>query len=126
VLIFYRYRAELERLQAALPQARTIDERGVLEDWNAGRVPVLLAHPASAGHGLNLQAGGHTIIWSTLPWSLEEWDQSNARLARQGQDHPVIIHRLEVANTVDEAIYARLSGKADTQAAIMAALRLDK
>lgn len=123
VLVFYRYKEELARLQAALPDARRIDEPGVIADWNAGKVPVVLAHPSSAGHGLNLQRGGHTIIWSTMPWSLEEWAQANARLDRQGQTHPVTIHRLVSPDTIDELIYLRLMDKISTQDAIMRALK---
>lgn len=123
VLVFYRFVQERDALLAALPQARLIDDPGAIDDWNAGRVEVLLAHPASAGHGLNLQAGGHTICWSTMPWSLEEWEQANARLARQGQTHPVVVHQLISPDTVDEAIVARLQHKASVQQALMMALR---
>lgn len=122
VLVFYRFRAEKDALLKALDGARTIDEKGVLDDWDAGKVPVLLAHPASAGHGLNMQTGGHTIVWSTMPWSLEEYEQSNARVARQGQEHPVVIHRLLVPDAVDENILARLEKKASVQDAVMSAL----
>lgn len=120
VLVFYRFKEELRALQAALPAARTIDEPGVIADWNAGEVPVLLAHPQSAGHGLNLQHGGHTIVWTSLPWSAEEWDQANKRLARSGQSNPVLIHvvfaRTESgAATVDHLIRERLTGKASVQ-----------
>jgi SNF2 family DNA or RNA helicase len=121
VLVFYRFIAEGETLKKAL-DARTIDEKGVLDDWNAGKVPVLLAHPASTGHGLNLQHGGHTIIWATLTWSPEEYEQSNARLVRQGQTNPVVIHRLMCPDTVDEIIPDRLAGKISAQEALMRAL----
>jgi SNF2 family DNA or RNA helicase len=85
-------------------------------------VRVLLAHPQSAGHGLNLQHGGHTIIWASLPWSLEEWEQGIKRVSRQGQKHPVVIHTLVSPRTVDEAIYARLIEKASVQDALLAHL----
>lgn len=122
VLVFYRYKAEQEMLLDTLDGARLIDEDGVVGEWNEGKVPVLLAHPASAGHGLNLQFGGSTIVWATLPWSLEEWQQSNARLARQGQTKPVIIHRLISPRSVDGAIYQRLSEKTSVQEALLSHL----
>jgi hypothetical protein len=119
VLVFYRYREERARLMAALPDVTPIEEAGSLDRWDRGEVRVLLAHPASAGHGLNLQHGGHTQVWTSLPWSLEEWEQGIKRQARQGQQHPVIIHMLISPRTVDEAIYARLVEKASVQKALM-------
>lgn len=121
-LVFYRFRQELAMLREALPGARTVDEAGVIEDWNNGAVPVLLAHPASAGHGLNLQAGGHTVIWSSPTWSLESYLQANARLARQGQSRPVMVHHVVVPGTVDAAILAALDGRRSVQDALMVAL----
>jgi SNF2 family DNA or RNA helicase len=115
VLVFYHYKAEREMILAALPQARCVDDPGCIEAWNRGEVSVLLAHPASAGHGLNLQHGGHTVVWTTLPWALELWQQGNARLARQGQQHPVIVHVLQAADTIDAVIRARLESKTYTQ-----------
>lgn len=123
VLVFYRFVAELEKLEKALPQAVHIDAKNSIEEWNAGRIPVLLAHPASAGHGLNLQRGGHTIVWSTMSWSLEEYEQGNARLARQGQKHPVVVHHLVSPNTIDEAILTRLREKKSVQDALMEYLK---
>lgn len=124
VLVFYRFKAELQALQAALPQAATMREPGVIDRWNAGQVPVLLAHPASAGHGLNLQHGGHTIVWTTLPWSLEEWQQANKRLARQGQKNPVVVHTLQCKGTVDTAVRARLRDKTTVQDALLTYLEV--
>lgn len=120
VLVFYRF-AEGERdvLLREIPEARTIDEPGIIKEWNAGRVPVLVCHPQSIGHGLNLQHGGYTAIWTTLPWSLEEWDQSNKRLARQGQQHPVIIHMLMSPGTVDYAVAEALQNKTSVQRALL-------
>jgi SNF2 family DNA or RNA helicase len=119
VLVFYRYLPERELLRAALPEAHLIDEPNVIERWNAGQVPVLLAHPASVGHGLNLQHGGHTVVWAGLTWSLEEWLQGNKRVARQGQRHPVVIHLLVSPGTVDEAIVRRLTEKTSVQEALL-------
>lgn len=123
VLIFYRYKWEREQLQKAMPQARGIDDPGVMADWDQGRVPVLLAHPQSAGHGLNLQKGGHTVIWSTLPLDLEEFDQGNSRVARQGQQNPVVIHLLMSPHTVDPLNLLRLHGKITLQDLVMMSLR---
>lgn len=120
VLVFYRFRPEREALLRAFPEARTIDEPGVIDAWNAGQVPLLLAHPQSAGHGLNLQHGGHTIVWTSIPWSLEDWQQANKRLVRQGQKHPVVIHTLLAKGTVDPRIRARLDDKTSVQDTLLA------
>lgn len=120
VLVAYRFQAELDLLKEGLgPMAHTIDEPNVVARWNAGEIPVLLAHPASAGHGLNLQHGGHTMVWATLPWSLEEYMQMNKRLARQGQQHPVVIHHLLAPKTVDLAVLQALQTKKSIQDAVM-------
>lgn len=120
VLVGYRYKAELGRLKGSLGSiAHTLDEPNIVERWNAGEVPVLLAHPASAGHGLNLQFGGHTIVWATVPWSLEEYMQFNKRLPRQGQKHPVVIHHLVAQHTVDQAKMERLQEKKSMQQALL-------
>lgn len=79
----------------------------------------MLAHPQSAGHGLNLQHGGHTIVWTSLPWSLEDWEQANKRLARSGQTHPVVIHTVMGRRTIDHLIYGALQAKADVQGSIL-------
>ena len=116
VLVFYNFKAELEQLKKALGKAaHTMDEPGVVKSWNQGKIPVLLAHPASAGHGLNLQAGGHTLVWSSLTWNLEEYQQANKRLARSGQKNPVVIHHLVAPGTVDDAILSALQGKGSVQ-----------
>jgi SNF2 family DNA or RNA helicase len=122
VLVFYRYKEELAELQRAIPGLHTIDEPNIIARWNSGDVPVLAAHPASAGHGLNLQHGGHTVCWTTVPWSLEEWQQANGRLARQGQTRPVIVHVLACPGTVDVEIARRLRTKESVQDTLMAYL----
>jgi SNF2 family DNA or RNA helicase len=120
ILCFYRFEEERDALLAAFPdEAHVVSEKGVWDAWDRGQVPLLVAHPAAIGHGLNLQDGGHTAIWTTLPWSLEEWDQSNKRLARQGQKHPVMIHVLSSPGTVDEAVRKALVSKADVQQALL-------
>lgn len=120
VLVFYRFRAEVTMVKRNLDaKVHTIDEPDIFTRWNAGKIPVLLAHPASIGHGLNLQHGGHTIVWLSLPWSLEEWQQSNKRLARSGQKHPVVIHRLLSPKTVDVTVARALKNKTSVQDALI-------
>lgn len=120
VLVLYRYLPEKAALEALFKgDACTIDTPGVLDAWDAGNVPVLLAHPASVGHGLNLQYGGHTTVWSTATWSLEEWEQTNKRLARQGQTEPCIIHTLSTPGTVDAAVLKALMRKGNVQQALL-------
>lgn len=131
VLIFYWYRHDLIRIVQHLRAYRPVEiksDRGNIEKWNKGEIPVLLAHPASAGHGLNLQAGGHNIVWFCLPWSLELYQQANARLDRQGQIKPVINQRIIVKGTMDEDVLKSLDNKAVGQDALMEAVkaRIDK
>lgn len=123
VLVFYNYRAEREMILNAVSSARTIDEPNVIQQWNRGEVPVLLAHPASAGHGLNLQHGGHTIVWTTLGWNLEHWEQGNKRLHRQGQQHPVVAHVLMANRSIDHLVRQRVDGKAEVQNDLLDYLR---
>jgi len=122
VLVFYGFKHELARLQARFP-AVDVREPGAVERWNRGEIPVMLAHPASAGHGLNLQDGGHIAVWYSLPWSLELYQQANKRLHRMGQKHPVLIHHLVAAGTIDEHVLDVLSGKAKTQDGLLQALK---
>lgn len=119
VLVFYRFRPELEMLQKALPEASTVHDKDVFRRWDRGEVPVLLAHPASIGHGMNLQHGGYTAIWTSPTWDLEHWEQANKRLARQGQKHPVVIHRIQMAGSIDAAIYGALAEKTSVQKALL-------
>ena len=128
-LLFYGYQHEVPRMLAALRKlnpgirARVYQGARDAEDWNAGRVDVLLAHPASCAYGLNLQQGGHHVIWFTLTWSLELYQQANARLHRQGQAHPVIVHRLLVQGGMDEAVAKALEHKDGIQDALLEALK---
>lgn len=122
ILVFYRFQEELEHL-LKLPGARDVKQKGVIDEWNAGKVPVLLAHPQSAGHGLNLQHGGHTIVWTTLPWSLEDWQQANGRLHRQGQKQAVTVHVVEAIDTIDQRIRSVLDGKDTVQSALLESLK---
>lgn len=127
-LIFHWFKHEPERIMKALAQkGRRIRQYRGPDDaaaWNAGDVDVLLAHPASCGYGLNLQQGGHHIIWYSLPnWTLELYQQANKRLHRQGQQHPVIVHRLLVQGGIDCDMAAALEDKGDAQEAMLQALK---
>lgn len=127
-LVFYWFRHEQERLEAALTgrglRVRVYRGAGDAAAWNAGEVDVLLAHPASCGYGLNLQNGGHHAIWFGYPnWALEIYQQANKRLHRQGQQYPVIAHHLVVQGGMDEAVVGALHDKGDAQEALMRALR---
>lgn len=124
VLVFYAYRHDLARIQGRFPDAKTLDTTKDMQAWNSGEISIALAHPASAGHGLNLQAGGNIIVWFGLTWSLELYQQANARLNRQGQKHKnVIIHHLVAENTVDDDVMKSLESKDRTQEALMKAVK---
>jgi SNF2 family DNA or RNA helicase len=110
-IIVYNYQAELDALKRWYPQARTIDEPGVIDAWNRGEVELLLIHPKSAGHGLNLQHGGCRMVFVSLPWSLEEYEQTIGRLHRSGQRHNVWVYVLQTDKTIDEKIWAALHDK---------------
>lgn len=127
-LIFYNFRHDLERIlkhfeksPLVIRELKTAQDEA---DWNAGRIDLLLAHPASAGYGLNLQQGGRHVIWFGLNWSLELYEQANKRLHRQGQSERVIIHRLITQGTRDEDVAAALEGKQDVQNALLEALKV--
>lgn len=123
VLIFYAYQHEADRIKAKWKQVRMLETPEDVEGWNRGEIPLLLAHPASTGHGLNLQAGGHLIVWFGLTWSLELYSQANARLYRQGQEHPVFIHHLIAEGTVDEDVMKALENKEVGQEALLQAMK---
>lgn len=94
-----------------------------ISDWNSGNIPVALIHPASAGHGLNIQSGGHILIWFGLTWSLELYQQTNARLWRQGQKNTVTIHHIVTKGTVDEDVLSALASKNVTQEKLIVAVK---
>lgn len=123
VLVYYSYKHDAARIAKRFPTVRSLIAPVDVEDWNAGRVPIMMAHPGSAGHGLNLQAGGHIIIWFGLTWSLELYQQANARLHRQGQQHPVTIHHIVTKGTIDEDVLKVLTGKAARQDALIDAVK---
>jgi SNF2 family DNA or RNA helicase len=110
-IIAYTYREELAELKRRYPRAVTLDEPDAIERWNAGKVELLLAHPKSAGHGLNLQHGGSKIIFLSLPWSLELYEQTIGRLHRSGQRHDVWCYVMVANKTVDEKIWTALHDK---------------
>ena len=122
MLVCYWFKHERDRILSTIPNARVLDTTADFKDWNAGSIPVGLIHPASAGHGLNLQAGGHIMVWFTTPWSLELYEQANARLNRQGQTEPVSIIHIDTANSIDQDVHAALARKDTTQSALIAAV----
>lgn len=123
LLVAYWYKHDLARIRERFPEARCIDTSKDISDWNAGKVPLALIHPASAGHGLNLQEGGCTIVWYGLTWSLELYQQLNARLWRQGQKHTVVIHHIITKGTHDEDVMKALENKDMRQSNLIAAVR---
>lgn len=123
LLVAYWYEHDLQRIKARFKNARCIDTTQDIDDWNAGKIPLALIHPASAGHGLNLQDGGCTIVWFGLTWSLELYQQLNARLWRQGQKHTVVIHHIVTKDTHDEDVLRALDNKDTRQSALIDAVR---
>jgi SNF2 family DNA or RNA helicase len=125
LLVAYWFRHDLARIKNRF-NVREIKTSRDIADWNAGKIPVAVIHPASAGHGLNLQAGGSTLVWFGLTWSLELYQQTNARLWRQGQQsHTVVIQHIITKGTIDERILKALSKKELTQSALIDAVKVD-
>ena len=122
VLIAYWFKADKERIEKRF-KVREIKTADDIKQWNKGMIDLALIHPASAGHGLNLQSGGSTLVWFSLTWSLELYQQTNARLYRQGQKDTVVIHHLITKNTIDEDIMKSLKRKDKTQEALMRAVK---
>jgi len=123
-LVFYHFKHSLQRLRLLFPEAVVLDDDNI-EAWRRGEIRMLLAHPQSGGIGLNLQCNvGDTAqtVWFDLPWSSENYIQANARIYRQGQEKPVIIHHLTVANSIDEQVVRVLDGKINLQDALLDAL----
>ena len=130
VLVAYWFRHDLERITERLHRLKIpcsrLDTDGSIRKWNAGEIPVALIHPASAGHGLNLQGGGNTLVWFGLTWSLELYQQTVARLWRQGQEsETVVVQHIITKGTIDERIMKALSEKDTTQAALIDAVKAD-
>lgn len=117
VLLFYQYQHDRDRIMKYLKEYNPRVYEGAQEqlDWNSGKIRLLLAHPASVGYGLNLQGGGHTVVWFSTGWNLEQYQQANARLHRQGQEHSVMVHRMICRGTIDERMLGALDSKGENQ-----------
>lgn len=122
LLIAYSFIHDKDRILKRYKGARVLKTDKDVKDWNAGKIPIALVHPASAGHGLNLQFGGSTALWYGLPWDLELYEQFNKRLHRSGQKHNVIIHHLLCRNTEDERVLQSLLAKTDVQNGVFESL----
>ena len=126
-LVFYNFKHDLDRIKRALSKTelviREMKTSQDADDWNAGKVDVLLAHPASTAYGLNLQEGGNHVVWFGLNWSLELYQQANKRLHRQGQKSKVFVHHLVTEGTRDEDVMAALEAKGDTQQRLLDSLK---
>ncbi len=127
VLIFYSFKHDFDRivnfLKSKKLNAIKLEDSNDIKKWNNGEIPILLVHPASAGHGLNLQYGGNIIVWFGLTWSLELYQQANARLHRQGQKETVVINHLVSKNTVDEDVIKALGSKEVNQNVLLEAVK---
>lgn len=123
VLVYYNYKHDLERIKARFPQAQTLDTGDDIRAWNDGEIPLLLCHPASVAYGLNMQEGGHIIVWFGPTWSLELYQQANARLLRQGQTDTVFIHHILTEGTLDLRVVQSLEKKDGVQEALLNALK---
>ena len=125
VLVAYWFKHDLARIKAKFPFVREIKTDADIRAWNRGEIEVGIIHPASAGHGLNLQTGGSTLIWFGLTWSLELYQQTNARLYRQGQKNTVIIHHIVTKGTIDERVLKALEKKEKTQNSLIDAVKAE-
>jgi SNF2 family DNA or RNA helicase len=129
VLVAYHFKSDLARLLKAFPKGRHLDkDPATIRDWNAGKIPVMFAHPASAGHGLSLQDGGNIIVFFGHNWSLEEFQQIIERIGptrqkQSGYDRPVFVHHIVAADTVDEIVMARRESKREVQDLLLEAMK---
>lgn len=123
LLVMYWFNHDLDQLEGAFPYARVLKDSQDIRDWNEGRIRMLLMHPASAGHGINLQRGGHIVVWFGLTWSLELYQQANKRLHRSGQAKNVFIHHLVAQGTIDEEVMSALSSKDAGQRKMLQAIK---
>lgn len=124
VLVFYAFKTDKMRLISRFNNAEVLNDSETIKRWNEGKISILVTHPASAGHGLNLQDGGSIIIWYGIPWSLELYQQANARLHRQGQKESVIVHHLLVADTIEQRVFATLQQKEEVQNSLIEYLKV--
>ena len=125
-LVFYHFKHALQRIRLRFPQAVVLDDDNI-EAWRRGEIRMLLAHPQSGGIGINLQCNVGEVaqtVWFDLPWSSENYIQANARIYRQGQEKPVVIHHLMVGNSIDERVVHVLEGKINLQEAILESLQI--
>lgn len=123
LLVFYSYVFDRDRILERFPEAEVMKDSDTIDRWNRGEIPMLLCHPASCSYGINLQQGGHIIVWYGLTFSLEQYTQANARLHRMGQGESVIVHHLICENTIDEKVMAVLEQKDATQRGLLDALK---
>lgn len=123
ILVMYNYKHDKERLLERYDFAETLDSDDYMERWNNGEIQMLITHPASAGHGLNLQYGGSIMVWFGLTWNLEYYEQANARLYRQGQKKTTVIHHLLTENSIDQKVYESLKNKKLGQNELMNAVK---
>lgn len=123
VLVYYNFTADKDSLLQKYTKARQLENDKTIAEWNDGKIDILLAHPASVAYGLNLQEGGHIIVWYGIPWSLELYQQANARLHRQGQDKPVLVYHITAEGTADEDVIRKLAAKDVTQSALIEVLK---
>ena len=125
ILLFYTFKADLEKIKSRFDYVQTLQDNSEqkVKDWNAGKIPLLACHPASAGHGLNLQQGGNVVVWYGLTHSLELFEQANARIHRQGQTKTVFIHYILADKTIDLAVLAALKNKEKVQDAVFNSLK---
>jgi hypothetical protein len=123
VLVGYWFKHEKERILAHFQgRARALEGAADIDAWNRGEVEILLVHPASAGHGINLQHGGHHLCWYTLPWSLEMLKQTRGRLIRHGQKSPFVMEHVLLAGPVDRYVWDVLGGKGEVEDALLTAM----
>lgn len=125
LLVFYVYKSDMADIIKIFPDAEKLEGPDTMRRWNERKIKLLLAHPASCAYGLNLQQGGHVVVWYTLTWSLELYQQANARLHRQGQINTVIINHIIASGTIDERIYSVLHDKAGRQQAFLDAVKAE-
>ena len=129
VLVAYHFKSDLARLHKAFPRGRVLDDNPqTIRDWNAGKIPILFAHPASAGHGLNLQDGGNIVVYFSIDWNLEYHQQILERIGptrqlQSGYDRPVFVYYILARDTVDEQIKDRLEGKGTVQELLLNAMK---
>jgi SNF2 family DNA or RNA helicase len=112
MIVAYSHRSDIDRIKAEFPKAVLLGNNPqTIDDWNAGRIPMMIAHPKSGGHGLNLQFGGSILVWFGLTWSLELYQQLNKRLHRKGQTRTTVVHHILAAGTIDEQVMDALTAK---------------